>query len=371
MAKPRAISHPRRILAVSLESSTEHLTRVIKDLTGTNPEPGPAPTSTTTSTSSSSLAGTTHDLTLKTAYYTATVPIWLDLITTPPEWADSFLSAEAREVLDVLGGVVVVFPVSAAAPGTPAAPKQNKDLISAVGRVVKEGLGGWEWDGVGLGVGVGEVSHPDDLDLWDEACGDAGLEFVHVGSFAVPDGAKNEFGEKMGIPRVLEALESNEWDSFATDDQDDDELAALGDVTGKQGADDDDDDDDDDGGGTDLDPENLDFGFDRADFEGLKKAIWEASAERHGDDGEDSQGIGGSRKPGGDPDPAAASSRAAPNTDDEDGEGGDDELGDQDIQKVEQMMRKLQAVKDMSAGLPEDQRKRMAAKAVGEVMRDL
>lgn len=157
----------------------------------------------------------------------------------------------------------------------------------------------------------------------------------------------------MGIPRVLEALESNEWDSFAADDEDD-ELAALGDVT-KRGTDADDDD------GTDLDPENLDFGFDREDFEGLKKAIWEARAEREGDDG-GSQGIGS--KPG-EPDPAAPSQ--ARNADEE----GGGELGDEDIQKVEQMMRKLQAVKDMSAGLPEDQRKRMAAKAVGEVMRDL
>lgn len=335
MAKPRAISHPRRILAVSLEGSTEHLARVIKDLTGASPEPASA---------STSLAGTTHDLNLKTAYYTATVPIWLDLITTAPEWADSFLSPEAKEVLEVLGGVVVVFPVSASTSSS-----QDKELIREVGRVVKEGLGGWEWDGVGLGVGIGEVPHLDDLDMWDEVCGNAGLEFVHVGSSATPDGAKNEFGEKMGIPRVLEALESNEWDSFAADDEDD-ELAALGDETNR-GADDED--------GTDLDPENLDFGFDKDDFEGLKKAIWEARAEREGDDG-DSQGIG--TKPS-DPDPASSQ---APNTD----EGGD-KLGDEDIQKVEQMMRKLQAVKDMSAGLPEDQKKRMAAKAVGEVMRDL
>lgn len=154
----------------------------------------------------------------------------------------------------------------------------------------------------------------------------------------------------MGIPRVLEALESNEWDSLAAPDDEDDELAALGDETNRDADDED---------GTDLDPENLDFGFDREDFEGLKKAIWEARVEREGDDG-DSQGIGS--KPGG-LEPAAAQTR---NTDD-----AGDELGDEDIQKVEQMMRKLQAVKDMSAGLPENQKKRMAAKAVGEVMRDL
>lgn len=120
--------------------------------------------------------------------------IWLDLITTASEWAASFLSPEAKEVLEVLGGVVVVFPVSASTSSS-----QNKDLIREVGRVVKEGLGGWEWDGVGLGVGIGEVPHLDDLDMWDELCGDAGLEFVHVGSSATPDDAKNEFGGKFAL----------------------------------------------------------------------------------------------------------------------------------------------------------------------------
>lgn len=157
------------------------------DLTGVSPEPA---------SSSTSLAGTTHDLGLRTAYYTVTVPIWLDIITTASEWAASFLSPEAKEVLEVLGGVVVVFSVSASTSSS-----QNKELIKEVGRVVKEGLGGWEWDGVGLGVGIGEVSHLDDLDVWDELCGDAGLEFVHVGSTASQDDAKNEFGgEDLYLP---------------------------------------------------------------------------------------------------------------------------------------------------------------------------
>lgn len=85
----------------------------------------------------------------------------------------------------------MVFPISSSTSSS-----RNKDLIREVGRVVKEGLGGWEWDGVGLGIGVGEVPHLDDLDMWDEVCGDAGLEFVHLGSSATSDDAKNEFGGK-------------------------------------------------------------------------------------------------------------------------------------------------------------------------------
>lgn len=103
-----------------------------------------------------------------------------------------------------------------------------------------------------------------------------------------------------------------------------------------------------------MDPENLDFGFDRQDFEGLKAAILEAQMEREGHDSGEQSKDDTSAPPGG--------SKAGEES---------DKLGDEDVQQVEQMMQKLLAVRDMSAGLPEDQRKRMAARAVGEVMRDL
>lgn len=152
------------------------------DLTGNDPEPV-----------SSSLAGTTHDLKLKTAYYNTTVPVWLDLIQAPAEWASSFLSEEAKEVLEVLGGMVVIFAIPSETSASSSTQDLTKTIIQEVGKVIKEGLGGWEWDGVSLAVGVGEVAHLDDLDVWDEVCGDAGLEFVHVAPSAATD-AKNEFG---------------------------------------------------------------------------------------------------------------------------------------------------------------------------------
>ncbi|KAJ4389065.1 hypothetical protein N0V93_006527 [Gnomoniopsis smithogilvyi] len=327
MGKAEAISNPRRILAVALEGETDLLGRVVKDLTGTQPE-----------AISSTLAGTTHDLKLETNYYTTTVPVWLDLITVPDEWAASFLTEEAKEVLEVLGGVIVVFAI----PTSTSPSSSCQGLIKEVGRVVKEGLGGWEWDGVTLAVGVGEVDHLDDLDTWDEVCGDAGLEFVHVASSVAAD-TKNEFGEKVGIPRVLEALESNDWASVPTIGAEDANDFLIQDKESHSNEEEHD---------SDLDLENLDFGFDREDFEGLKKAIWEARMEREGlvD---------------------AEQSREAESADTEGIEKDDDELGEDDVKKVEQMMRKLQAVRDMSAGLPEEQRKRVAARAVGEVMRDL
>jgi hypothetical protein len=230
------VGNPRRILAVSLTGSSHHLSSVIKgetvniyhlrdsrliptpDLTGTHPEQ-----TTDSANDTTTLAGTTHSLALSTAYYKAEVPIWLDLIADPAEWAESFLSAEAREVLDVLGGLVLVFglpsrstPTGETAPGDDMVPpvplasqqpppshEQTRGVIEHVGRVVREGLGGWEWDGVGLAVGVGDVDVGADgldvLDEWEDACAEWGLEFVHVPVKEDKGRGKNDFGGKFTL----------------------------------------------------------------------------------------------------------------------------------------------------------------------------
>ena len=71
----------------------------------------------------------------------------------------------------------------------------DEALLREVGRVVKDGLGGWAWDGVRLGVGLGSAP-VDDVERWDDACAELGLEFVHVEK---PGGAggRNEFGGLM------------------------------------------------------------------------------------------------------------------------------------------------------------------------------
>ena len=180
---------------------------------------------------------------------------------------------------------------------------------------------------------------------------------------------------------MLEALESSDWSYEPADDdlglgsdfgdfEDGSANAAAGaglSLTSKKLGSDALDKDD-----PDLDPESLDFGFDREDFAGLRRAIWNAGRD---DDDEDHDNA---ELPG--PDPGASGGEkgasteetrqkapAPPGTLDND----DEKLDEDEVQKLESMMLKLQAVRDMSAGLPEDQRKRMAAKAVGEVMREL
>lgn len=49
----------------------------------------------------------------------------------------------------------------------------------------------------------------------------------------------------------------------------------------------------------------------------------------------------------------------------------EDEVDDDDVVKVDKMMKKLQAVRDAGEGLPDAQRRRMAARAVEEVMKEL
>ncbi|KAL2886285.1 Alpha and gamma adaptin binding protein p34 [Ceratocystis lukuohia] len=325
------VQNPRRILAVSLDTEGHHLSRIITELTGSSPEPV-----------EDSLAGTSHQLPLTTAYYSADVPIWLDLVSSPHEWSETFLSDEAKEVLEVLGALVVVFSSSvsprdtagqAVESGTTIAKPTSGDLLREIGRVVKDGLGGWEWDGVALAIGAGEDSTF--ADDWEDCCAELGLEFVSVRGGDKGQG-RNEFGETMGIARVLEALQANNWASGSED-------------PGQDGADSDEDQ-------FDLDPDNLDFAMgDPSDFEGLRQAIWgeisaresaAAATEKADADGETKEGPTVEN-----PDPF--------------------ESGPDDVEKIEKLMMKLKATREMGEGLPEAQRKKMAKKAVLEVMKEL
>ncbi|GKT40969.1 uncharacterized protein ColSpa_01150 [Colletotrichum spaethianum] len=174
----------------------------------------------------------------------------------------------------------------------------------------------------------------------------------------------------MGIPRVLEALESNDWD--AADDLDGGPSDLDSDADSTAGlprkrrplADGDGDGDEED---FDLDPESLDFGFDKSDFEGLKKAIWNLEQEQQLDADVADDDKDGKK----DAERETSGEKKAKEGAGKDGDGEDEELDGDEVEKIERMMRKLQAVRDMSAGLPEDQRRRMAKKAVGEVMKEL
>ena len=154
-------------------------------------------------------------------------------------------------------------------------------------------------------------------------------------------GIVNEFGEKTGIARLFEALEANEWESaggeiddsggLLFDEEDEEEEAALG--VGFASS-------DLDGHG----PGGIGFGKEAKEMQsemwGLKDAI-----QRRGERGEDQV-------------------RGEAEEDEEDGD-------DDDVRELESMMLKLQAVRDLGADMPEAERRRVAARAVRDVMKKM
>ncbi|TGO22454.1 hypothetical protein BPAE_0168g00250 [Botrytis paeoniae] len=292
------ISHPRRILAVSRPDSG--LVDLLKGLTGSAP-----------ALTGDSIAGVTHDWSIKTNYYTASVPIWLDEIHEPEIWCKEFLAPEAREVLTVLGAFIVCF----RKPVDEAELQAFKILLESVAEVAKEGCG-YTWDGVCLAVAMPQSTTPyleKSFDEWEELCQEHGFEFIDFESKG-----RNEYSEPMGLERLKEALETNEWEGG--DDDDDGEGIDLGDF-------------EDDGD----DNKSIGFGIEAAELEmemfGMKQAIYGESSEKTNPEEE---------------------------VENEDG-----------VEQLEALMLRMQAVKDMGADLPEAERKRFAAKAVNELMKTL
>lgn len=136
-----------------------------RDLTGSQP---------TLTGTEDTLAGTSHTLPLKTAYYTAQVPIWIDIIPSPPpssladptpppptaqpsSWSAPYLAPEAREVLSALGAFVICF----RKPSTEEEFLSLKAVLKDVARVRDacsnlpgEGVLTMDWDGVCVAVGM-------------------------------------------------------------------------------------------------------------------------------------------------------------------------------------------------------------------------
>ncbi|KAL9094647.1 MAG: hypothetical protein Q9163_006545, partial [Psora crenata] len=163
---------------------------------------------------------------------------------------------------------------------------------------------------------------------WDDLCRDAGnWEYIDgsvdtsKADYRGKTAAKNEFGEKIGLARLEEALEANEW-----------------------------------GGGGGVEATVEDEGLD--DFLTLKG---------------DLDGAKGTSAPG-DFGPLEERLLAAEGMD---GKGGrmegleQEDEGDEGVEALQSMMLKMQAVRDMGADMPLAERKQLAAGAVREVMKTL
>ena len=153
----------------------------------------------------------------------------------------------------------------------------------------------------------------------------------------------NEYGEKVGIARLIEALEANEWEG--EDENDADADADAGDV----GFDFFNFDKEDQSISTET-PDRLGLGFGQEAGE-VQSEMWGVQQE-----------IRKQREQ------QPAEDKRARLEEEEEGE------GEGDVQLLESMMVKMQAVRDhlgAGADMPEGERRRVAKRAVGEVMRSM
>ncbi|CAI7656727.1 unnamed protein product [Penicillium viridicatum] len=405
-AKPKVknIPNPRRLLILTpTTQSPSIIPPLLHSLTGVpvvDPPQQPALSPTSSSTPpppTSTFAGyTTHSpLRLETKYYTTEVPVWVDEIPlaihdpdtqstptpapTAEQWKTEFLSAEAEIVREAVGALVVCAHTPSDATPPPgsnanADPAERpdvralRDLMRGIGAVKERideergGLGdvpgvfvligsrkgaaaagagqqGPKDPDAGLGLGVddedlgGGETVPFSVGWWEDQFFDMGLlgwEVVEWDPKEVLEvETRNQYGERVGMPRIKEVLETHDW-------------SMVGGDSGFDGDNDPDVDSDDD-----LQDQLLGMGGSRGfgdevhelerEMFGLRMAI-----ERGGGDGDEK--------------------------DDSDHDDDEDEI---DVESMEALMMRMQAIKDMSSELPEGERKRFAAKAVQDIMREL
>lgn len=184
--------------------------------------------------------------------------------------------------------------------------------MKAVSEVVERACG-MMWDGTRLAVDLTPSNKDKSTVVAEELCLDLGFEYIHMDAVG-----KNEYGEKLGLERAKEALEANEWSPSSLEDDDEDGI-----------------------GGMDEEQAQM-----NAELWGLKASLL-----------------------------------------DPDNEGDEAEGSALEIEGMEQMMSQLMAIKGMirkhyaavdlankitetTAGMPEHERKRYAARAVDDLMKN-
>ena len=168
---------------------------------------------------SGSVAGAIHEWDIKTNYYSAKVPIWIDEIADQSQWEQEFSREEAKEVVEAIGGWIYCFEKK----NIPAE-SQDRDNVyeevekgmKAVEAVVTNACG-YAWEGTRVAVAMASrtpksTQNTLDPEEWEERCREYGFEFVDAAATG-----KNEFGELVGLARLKEALETNDWSPTTED----------------------------------------------------------------------------------------------------------------------------------------------------------
>ncbi|MCJ1317725.1 hypothetical protein MMC15_003051 [Xylographa vitiligo] len=363
------VPNPRRILILSPPSTV--LDTLLQALTTppatTAPVPPPFPPP------SPPLHHPIH-----TPYYRALIPIWTDQIASPPAFHAEWLALPgAADVVSAIGAWIVAFPQPSTTAElvshpfhpsptpllsfhdprlTPPRQHATQTLLTTVAAVITHHLSSADPFSAPaeppalFAVALPQGQHARrpplltlDAAAWEDLCrGSGGWEYVDGGEASA--GGRNEFGETTGLPRLLEALQAVEWDA---------DVDADADVDGGGGEW---------GVGSGEEVSESGEGEGEGALEGVE--AYEEGAMREpmllaG------AGAGTERRTAS-PEGEGASGGRALGDEGLDGMDGD---GDGEVQALQRMMLKMQAVKELGADLPEGERRKMAARAVREVMR--
>ena len=240
------------------------------------------------------------------------MPIWIDEIADTQAWKTEFLKPEAKEVVEAVGAWIYCFRL----PQDGAISKEAEDVMKAI-QDVSEEHAGYGADAVMLAVAMPfskatEKQEAGSQEEWDDMCIQYGFEYIDYAGQG-----KNEFAENTGFERLKEALEAHEWTDTKLSDDEDINLDDL-----------------------ELDDDANIHGFARDEAE-MTAELFGMKAALTGDDFD-----------------ADAEDFAPPNQQ------------ENQVEDLDRLMGRLLAVKEQSADLPLARRKRMAAKAVRELMAD-
>jgi hypothetical protein len=178
-------------------------------LTGSTPIPS--------TPDSSSLAGTIHEYRLETAYYTTTIPIWIDEITNLAAWSDDFSTPEATEVVQAIAAYLYIFDSSDKSETKEEhnvkLPEPVMAALDAITQLVKaqneESSYPTDQEVTRLAIDLRTSLPSTDSSATaaaEELCADAEFEYIHLASTG-----KNIYGETQGLARLQEALAATSW----------------------------------------------------------------------------------------------------------------------------------------------------------------
>ena len=178
---------------------------------------------------------------LKTKYYEADVSIWCDELSSPAsslgserssdalnknedtleQWEEQMLSGPASEVRAVIGGIILLLPASSKSRESEDVIMQYVQAVNSLREAIEDESGGRD---VAAAIVVQSVASKATESLKDseqylekleDKCQEAnifGWDFIasHGGS-EVQEVDKAKFGEKTGLPRLIEVLEAVDW----------------------------------------------------------------------------------------------------------------------------------------------------------------